>query len=74
MEHRGEDIVPLLLHTARPAVRAGVTYHYDENSEVNVLDGTEDSALVPVVATEATAVLLKTEQVQEGEDQVPVGR
>jgi hypothetical protein len=55
-------------------VRGGIAYRYDERAEVNVIAGTEDSAPVPVVATEATALLLKTEQVQEGEDQVPIGR
>jgi hypothetical protein len=74
VEYEGEAVVPLLLGMARPAVRAGVAYRYDESGDVNVTDSTGDSPPVPVVATEATAMLLKTQQVQEGEDAVPIRR
>jgi hypothetical protein len=74
MKHTGTSVVPLLLLSGEPMAKCGIAYRYHDAGDVNVVNRTEDSAPVPVVATGATALLLKTQQVQEGEDQVPIRR
>jgi hypothetical protein len=68
------SVVPLLLLSGQPMARCGVAYRYDETGDVNVVEGTEGGGPVPVVATAASTLLLKTQQVQEGEDQVSIRR